>query len=152
MKESRSASIYKIVNRATNDTYVGSTILDPPTRWSRHYRLLVRGENSGCRLLQKAWNVSKITDWDFSVLETDIYPEEKLDREQFWVDELKPSLNSIKPNIFKIKKELDYKIFELLNKRIKYRDIGRQLGCSIGKITNVKRRYFDNAEPELIVL
>jgi group I intron endonuclease len=84
--------IYKINCRANDKDYVGSS-KQIYLRWTRHRQELRRGK-SNCRILQNAWLKHGEDAFVFSILE-ECLPDELEAREQFYIDTLKPALNSL---------------------------------------------------------
>ena len=79
--------IYKITNKKNGKFYVGSAVYFYE-RWSRHKSLLKRNLHPNIHL-QRAWNKQDPDDFVFEVIER-CEREVLLEREQFWLDELKP--------------------------------------------------------------
>lgn len=59
--------IYKIINNINGKVYVGQSI-NIKTRWKEHINALKRGD-SGCTLLQRAWNKYGEENFSFEILE-----------------------------------------------------------------------------------
>lgn len=88
---SRNGCIYKITNLKTNQIYVGST-----TQFSARKRChlsLLRRNLHHSPILQNSYNKHGSENFQFSFLEEDISNEILLEREQCWIDELKPHFN-----------------------------------------------------------
>jgi len=88
----RVSGIYKIVCKSTNDFYIGSSV-NVRTRLWNHVNKLLREKHDNSHL-QRAWNKYKIENFEFEILEET--PRDSLlliEREQWFLDELKPSYN-----------------------------------------------------------
>ena len=88
--------VYKITNLKTGDFYIGSGKLQQ--RYSTH-RCTFNKKN----IPEKSWlweNNNKLEDFEFEVIELLPSIKEKLwEREQHWVDNLKPNLNKYVENV-----------------------------------------------------
>ena len=84
--------IYKIVVGEGRKTYVGSSIHGLKQRQSEHLNLLRRGLHHN-RHLQNYHNKYGHKSFVFSVIEEVGNREKILEREQYWIDTLKPKLN-----------------------------------------------------------
>jgi group I intron endonuclease len=82
--------IYVIRNRLTDRQYIGSSA-DCERRWKQHRALLNRGAHPTPRL-QAAWLRDGEVCFEFSVIEECASAELK-DREQWWLDTVKPFLS-----------------------------------------------------------
>jgi group I intron endonuclease len=91
-KQLRLAGIYGIINSAGFCKYVGQTYCFSK-RWTEHKRLLRKGKHGNTHL-QHAWNKYGERHFRFTVLEF-CQLEYLNEREQFWIDELKPEYNII---------------------------------------------------------
>jgi group I intron endonuclease len=92
-----SSGIYKISNTANGKIYVGSAV-HIGQRWRYHRSCLRRNKNRSI-YLQAAWNKYGEPSFVFSVLE---YVEDKsklIEREQYWIDELRAAVKGIGYNI-----------------------------------------------------
>lgn len=83
--------VYQIKCGSTNEVYVGSSVR-MYTRWSEHRGCLRKGRHTS-HILQKRWNKYGESGFHFSILE-ECSREHRFAREQFWIDELNPALNS----------------------------------------------------------
>lgn len=84
------SGIYQIINKATGDYYLGSSI-DIPKRWSAHRNSMRRDANE-CRILQNAWNKYGEDSFEFKVIGT--CPVDKLvDLETYMLNDLHPAYN-----------------------------------------------------------
>jgi predicted DNA-binding protein YlxM (UPF0122 family) len=82
------STIYKL-NFATGDFYIGQTSQPVTSRITQHKST----KGSGCPLLATAWQYSEFTGHE--ILEDNI-PTSDLDaREVYWIDKLKPTLNTL---------------------------------------------------------
>lgn len=84
------SGIYKIVNCITNKIYVGSAV-NFKNRWSWHIKDLKRNAHRNSKL-QRAWNKYGENTFTFHVLEY-CEKEKLIEREQYWIDTLKPEYN-----------------------------------------------------------
>lgn len=81
--------VYKILNKINNKCYIGSAN-NFEHRKSSHLRLLRKNKHHSVKL-QRAWNKYKEENFEFSIIEE--CTENKLVREQFYIDILKPFYN-----------------------------------------------------------
>lgn len=79
--------VYIIRNKANGKQYVGSSI-DVPRRWTEHQLELEAGRHSN-QYLQRAWNKYGPKGFEFTMVK-ECRPEELLNREQAWMDSVKP--------------------------------------------------------------
>lgn len=84
-------TIYKITNTVTGEIYVGGTV-DYATRKSCHKHHLKRKTHHSS-LLQKNWNKYGASAFVFEILEHVETRAQLHAREQFWIDQLHPTLN-----------------------------------------------------------
>jgi group I intron endonuclease len=97
MKRRRKCGIYKILNQTNGKIYIGSAV-NLSTRWREHVWQLRRSIHSN-RHLQSAWIKYGEDAFGFEVLEK-VDDEEKLvEREQFYLDQLRPFDDRIGYNI-----------------------------------------------------
>lgn len=94
----RTSGIYKITCTANGKIYVGSA-KNLRERWRGHRKLLRRGNHHSIHL-QNAWNKYGEPAFTFEVLEL-VMPWSRIDREQYWLDTLKPWKRKIGFNIAK---------------------------------------------------
>lgn len=88
--------VYMIKNKVNGKFYIGSSI-DIHVRWTKHKRCLRNGNHHSLHL-QRAWDKYGEDNFDFIVLEeTD--PDKTYEREQHYLDILKPYDNSIGYNM-----------------------------------------------------
>ena len=87
----RGRGIYQILNRINGKRYIGSA-MSFKQRNAVHLSLLRKG-NHHSRHLQNAWNLYGEKAFAFEVLEYVIDPEQLIEREQFYIDRLKPEYN-----------------------------------------------------------
>jgi group I intron endonuclease len=85
--------IYKITNTVNGKFYIGSSV-DTTRRWYEHKSSLVRGV-SNSTILQAAWLKYGVDSFIFEVIEK-CQREDRLDREQFYIDTLSPAYNTVK--------------------------------------------------------
>jgi group I intron endonuclease len=85
------AIIYKISRIDTDQCYVGHTV-EQPRRWWEH-RNLLRGRKHHSPYLQSAWNKYGEDAFLFEVVE-ECLDEDKVVREQYWIDNLNSCFNS----------------------------------------------------------
>lgn len=83
----KSPGIYRIICLATNKVYIGSAG-NLAKRWRDHLRKLRLNRHQN-EYLQRAWNKYGEAAFRFEVLEL-VMPWSLLDREQYWLDKLKP--------------------------------------------------------------
>ena len=89
MKENKTAGVYKITNIITGDFYIGSS-KDIKRRWTSHKCLSMWKRYSNLRLYKDMAKYG-LDNFIFEVLEeTDSLKE----REQYWIEQLKPSYNN----------------------------------------------------------
>lgn len=87
------AGIYAIVNRRNKNTYVGQTV-DLLKRKTDHFKLLAEKKHHN-KHLQNAYNLYGSDVFAFVVLEYVRVYAELTEREQFWIDTLKPVYNIV---------------------------------------------------------
>ena len=87
--------IYRIKNLINDKIYVGSTTKSFSIRWRQWRGDLKR--NKANKHLSNAWNKYGKDVFEFSILEVVIDKEKVLEREQYWIDTLKPEYNN-RPN------------------------------------------------------
>lgn len=134
------AIVYKIENRMTGDRYVGSVLGWPFGRWAEHVSMLTNGYHHSSKF-QFAWSRSRPEDWDFVMLESGIGLDFRLSREQFWFETLTPNLNETSRITRMVDKaKTERRALEMLRTKKTYRVIAEELGCSLGWLTNLKRR------------
>lgn len=80
----RLSGVYKIVNSATGQVYIGSSA-NIPSRWSHHRRSLQSGGHDNS-FLQNAWNKYGEGSFTFSVIEEVSDTTELIEREQHYID------------------------------------------------------------------
>ena len=83
------AGVYAIVHTASGRMYVGSSVR-LRRRWADHRRLLRRGSHSN-RYLQAAWSTYGEDAFEFVLLEEVADITKVIEREQAWLDELRPT-------------------------------------------------------------
>lgn len=86
----RYCGVYSITSEKTGDLYIGSAA-DIKGRWSLHKHQLKK-HTHGNRFLQKAHDDFGIDTLKLRILE-ECPPDQRLAREQFYLDALKPALN-----------------------------------------------------------
>lgn len=86
--------VYKITNVVTGDSYIGSSN-EPLQRRVQHLSDLRLGKNKHPKL-QANWTEFGEDAFTFEVIEYVIDPAKYREREQFWIDTLKPTLNVCK--------------------------------------------------------
>lgn len=86
--------IYEIRNNVNNKRYIGSTI---GIKWrkSTHFSLLKRGKHHSLAL-QRAYNKYGEDAFFFAIIEDGISQDYLIEREQYWLDKLKPEYNVLK--------------------------------------------------------
>ena len=90
-------TIYAIENIANGKVYVGSTS-NTYSRWMDHKSALRRGNHHSYRL-QEDWNTYGMESFNFKVIEDCVLEEERLNREQYWIDKLSSSSEELGYNI-----------------------------------------------------
>lgn len=96
MKEnliSKTFGIYKIINLINLKVYVGSTSRSFKERWAS-WRGDLRNSRTKNKHLLRAWNKYGEENFSFEVLEVIESKEKVLEREQHWIDTLKPEYNN----------------------------------------------------------
>lgn len=85
------SGIYSITNTLNGHMYIGSAV-NISRRWSDHTRHLNKNEHHSIHL-QNAWNKYGEDAFEFTVLEY-CEKEQLIEREQFYIDEIKPIYNT----------------------------------------------------------
>jgi len=132
-RDIRRAIVYRIYNKITKKSYIGSTCNNVFRRWSAHIRLLNKNYYKG--IFQKDWNKYGCTVWNFSILENKILLKDKFDREQYWMNKYGEY------NIKKLKKIFIDKVIKILKNKKTFRYIRDKLDISLGRISYIKRKY-----------
>ena len=88
------SAIYAIVNRETLDMYVGSAVA-VNRRWSRHKHDLEKNVHA-CKHLQNAYVKYGAAAFDWEIVEFVGCKDDLIQREQFWIDFLRPVYNKHK--------------------------------------------------------
>lgn len=83
----KTSGIYKIICTANGKIYVGSA-KNLRERWRKHRIMLRKGDHHSIHL-QNAWNKYGELAFTFEVIEL-VMPWSRIDREQYWLDKLKP--------------------------------------------------------------
>lgn len=83
--------IYRIACELTGEAYVGSTARTFEIRWTQHRSDLNKGSHHS-RRMQRCWNEHGEAAFIFEILE-ECDREILMEREQYWIDYLKPALN-----------------------------------------------------------
>ncbi len=133
--------IYSISNMHTKDVYVGGTSTLPFGRWSQHIADL-KMHRHGSRKLQVLWDEHPtLQAWEFRILESEVPADVLLSREQFWFDKLSPTLNGTTriSRMVSLSKTRQ-RVLAMLAAGENYRAISKETGCSLGTITNIKRK------------
>lgn len=86
--------IYEIRNTINNKRYVGSTV-SLKTRKSGHFSKLRKGKHHSI-ILQRAFDKYGENAFFFSIIEENIPQDYLIEREQYWLDKLKPEYNIAK--------------------------------------------------------
>lgn len=89
---SKTFGIYQIKNNSNEKIYIGSTICSFSKRWSEWKRAM-RKNRCHNKHLQRAWNLYGEDSFQFSILEVIDNKDKVLEREQFYIDSLKPEYN-----------------------------------------------------------
>lgn len=85
--------IYKITNRINENFYIGSARISFKKRWSVHQHLLIKNRHKN-KHLQRSVNKYGYSNFDFEIVEIVIDQNEILNREQYYIDLLKPKYNN----------------------------------------------------------
>lgn len=109
------SGIYMIKNKVNNKFYIGSSN-NIKSRWSKHRNLLIRDAHSN-QYLQHSWNKHGEGNFEWSIIEY-VHDEDKkalssklLDRENYWLEKLKP-----------YSKDIGYNICHVANSRLHVKD------------------------------
>ena len=95
----RQSGVYKITNTVTGKFYLGSTSRSFKNRWRTHQLDFEQGKHCN-EYLQHSWNKHGSENFLFEVLER-CSPDRCLEREQYWLDTLKPWERDVGYNISK---------------------------------------------------
>ena len=87
-------SIYKIINKITNDIYIGSALNFSKRKYYHIYYLDKNKHHS--IILQNSWNKYGKENFEFIVIEDNIEKEKLIEREQFYIDTFNPKFNCSK--------------------------------------------------------
>lgn len=111
--------IYKILNSKTNDFYIGSS-LEYNDRKVTHFRLLKQNKHH-CIHLQNAFNKYGIDCFSISIVEEFKFTDKQylLEREQFYLDTLKPHYNICKIAGSPLGRKMPENSYKLFTKRIR---------------------------------
>ena len=99
IKQEKISGVYKITNNITGDFYIGSS-KNIKQRWYSHRDKIFWQQRPGMRLYQ-AFIKYGLDNFKFEVIEETVDLKE---REQYWIDTLKPSYNNIRANGFDIER------------------------------------------------
>jgi len=109
------AVIYQVRQKSTDKAYVGQTTQPFTLRWWQHLT-----NPSGCKF-HEAIKSTPLVDWDFSVLEVIVFPDDCVDkaafitgRESFWIDSLNSvvgGFNTMRPTGFSPQQKLELEVF-----------------------------------------
>lgn len=83
--------VYEIVNTENMHRYVGSSV-NIRRRWSEHKRKLRSGKHHS-RYLQRAWDLYGASSFKFRVLTKIANPDDRIEVEQQFIDDLQPEYN-----------------------------------------------------------
>jgi len=135
------ATVYSICKKISGEGYVGCTGNDSPfTRWGQHITKL-KSHNHSSKKLQKAWGDSKLEDWEFTILESNIPDNQKSVREQYWFDRTDHRLNGTRIVSLAIQRDdLIVSASQMLDAGRTFREIKNECGCSIGWLSTLKNR------------
>lgn len=88
--------IYKLYSETCNSFYIGSTTCELKYRLQKHKNKSHEAPNR--RIYKTILSSGGFKEWKMCLLETieDDNKLTRLSREQFWIDELKPELNSVR--------------------------------------------------------
>lgn len=87
-------AIYQVLCTKSGNSYIGSST-DYVTRWGEHRRALRAGKHHAF-ILQRAWNRHGEAAFRFQVIEHVADDATILDREQHWIEAVRPKYNSAK--------------------------------------------------------
>ena len=99
IKQEKISGVYKITNNITGDFYIGSS-KNIKQRWYSHRDKIFWQRRPGMRLYQ-AFIKYGLDNFKFEVIEETVNLRE---REQYWIDLLKPNYNAIRANGFDIER------------------------------------------------
>ena len=111
-------AVYKITNTITGDFYIGSS-KDVKRRWVNHKCQSKWNEcpNSPLYLDMKKYGVDK---FEFQVID-EVEPEQLKEKEQYFIETLKPTYNSNRANGLDVERKKEYdKEYQKSDKRKKY--------------------------------
>jgi group I intron endonuclease len=86
--------IYKILNKISNNFYIGSSSSNLSGRWSTHKYYLKKGKHHS-QPLQRAYNKYGLDVLEFIIIE-ECEPEKCIEREQYYIDLYDPEYNCCK--------------------------------------------------------
>jgi group I intron endonuclease len=142
--------IYRIINKLTGKIYIGSTH-DFEERKYQHFNLLKRGKHPA-KYLQHSFNKHGIENFLFEIIETVDKVESLLNREQFYLDSLKPYNSKIGYNTLKIAgTTLGYKHSEEAKKKIAITKKGELHPMFGKKHTTVSKQSISDSKVKSII-
>jgi group I intron endonuclease len=125
------SGIYKIICLTTNKIYIGSAV-SISNRWYRH-KWDLNNNVHGNTYLQKAWNKYQSCNFKFEVIEL-CQKEKLIEREQFYIDNLKPEYNLLQVAGSRLGCKLSEKtILKLKSKIYTEEEKAYMSACQIGK-------------------
>lgn len=151
-----------ILNKVSNLPYIGSTSLNIEARWSAHREALRSGTHN--HKMQKAWDETSESDWEWSVIEENIPLHCQFLSEQYWLDTYQSYRDGYGYNVGKKAGSYRYiymdkiedsyahmqdellNILDELKQGVPYRKLAKKYNVSMGYLTNLKRRF----APELL--
>lgn len=130
-------AVYKIESKVSGRFYIGSSI-DINNRWRIHEMELEENRHHSI-YLQRHYNKHGKDDLMFSIIEIVTYPELVLEREQYYLDKLKPQFNMCK----QAKSTLGFKYTEEQKEKISKAMKGRRLSDEHKLKISLSRRRSD---------
>lgn len=113
--------VYQIVNKLNNKRYIGSTTKSFKDRWRVWKNDLQKGNASSH--IQNAWNKYGEDNFNFEIIEVVYNKALVLNREQYWMDTLKPEYN-IRPLA---ENNFGNKLSEETKRKISLKHLGKKM-------------------------
>lgn len=88
------SGIYQIKNLLNGKIYIGSSI-NCSSRYRKHFNDLLKNKHVN-KILQNSWNKHKPFNFEFSIIEEISDKDKLINREQYYIDVLKPNYNICK--------------------------------------------------------
>lgn len=137
--------IYKIVNKLTNECYVGSALNFYKRKYYHLYDLKKQKHHSP--VLQNSWNKYGNDVFEFIVIEEIDISKNLIIREQFWIDKLNPKFNiaKIAGSPLGVKHTLQSRInMSNAHKGKSLKEMGHKNGCNCTVCTPRKKEQHPN--------